>query len=488
MSTFSKGDGDKKTDGSTSAAGSLWVKYAKLGAGATAIGAAIAFVIQRYHIAAPSTYLVRTGLGMQRPQLIARSAMRWPLQRIDTIRMAPEPVRVVLDAMSEERIRFKLPGVFVVGVKDTPSALQKYSTVMIEMDAKRIEDTVKATITGILRVQAGTMPLNKIFNDRMAFQKEVVVQTNEQLDSYGMTVYSANLDDLQDMDDSNYFKSASERALKGAVAEARVAVAAAEQLGKVGEKKNDAETRTRTAEMEKDATIAENNRKREIAESAAALAVKRADYDKQIKVAEAEAKSAAEKRTNELQQQVEAARHQQQVEQRRATQLAEATVNAEALERKALGEANAKRTHAAAELYAQQCRANGVLANMTAQANGLGHLVEASGGSVERLTNWLMVERDMYKPLAEANAKALQGLKPKYTIWQRSGGADDDPIQKILTTLPHYLDTIQKQTGYNVLPQLFVPPGKGGNGFKAHKTDGSAPVAMSTGETTTSVV
>jgi len=143
---------------------------------------------------------------------------------------------------------------------------------------------------------------------------------------------------------------------------------------------------------------------------------------------------------------------------RRANQLAAATVEAEALERTALGLANAVRTKAAADQYAQECAAKGILATMDAQSTGLAKMVRSSGGSVAHLTNYLMVERNMYQPLAEANAKALQGLNPKYTIWQRGEGKDQDPIQSALATLPHYLDAIKKQTGYTMLDKFFTPP------------------------------
>lgn len=54
--------------------------------------------------------------------------------------------------------------------------------------------------------------------------------------------------------------------------------------------------------------------------------------------------------------------------------------------------------------------------------------------------------------LSESNAKAIQGLEPKISVWNTgSGGADGaggaGPIGQIFKNLPPLIDTIYTQTG-----------------------------------------
>ena len=66
----------------------------------------------------------------------------------------------------------------------------------------------------------------------------------------------------------------------------------------------------------------------------------------------------------------------------------------------------------------------------------------------------MMIKDNVYEKLALANAKAINGLQPKITIWNTgdqngSGNAMDAsaPIRNIMTSLPPLLSTINEQTG-----------------------------------------
>ena len=70
--------------------------------------------------------------------------------------------------------------------------------------------------------------------------------------------------------------------------------------------------------------------------------------------------------------------------------------------------------------------------------------------------SYLMLQSNQFTQLAEINAKAINGLNPQITIWNtgnNEGGATDI-IRNIMQAVPPLLDTIQKQTGYNILPSL----------------------------------
>ena len=75
-------------------------------------------------------------------------------------------------------------------------------------------------------------------------------------------------------------------------------------------------------------------------------------------------------------------------------------------------------------------------------------LGQALGGPSGLLT-YLMMKDNQYEKLALANAKAVQGLSPKITVWNTGGDAESSlsPIHNIMQSLPPLLSTIQDQTG-----------------------------------------
>jgi flotillin len=72
---------------------------------------------------------------------------------------------------------------------------------------------------------------------------------------------------------------------------------------------------------------------------------------------------------------------------------------------------------------------------------------------MDHALRYLMVERNMYQDLAESNAKALQGLSPKISLWNTGGSAADGGkggfggLGGIMQSLPPLVDTIEDQTG-----------------------------------------
>ena len=88
-----------------------------------------------------------------------------------------------------------------------------------------------------------------------------------------------------------------------------------------------------------------------------------------------------------------------------------------------------------------------------------------------------MVERNMYQDLAEANAKALQGLNPKISLWN-TGGADGGGgaaggfggLGSIMQSLPPLVDTIEDQTGLQ--PPKWMFSGRTGQGQVGSKEEG----------------
>ena len=74
----------------------------------------------------------------------------------------------------------------------------------------------------------------------------------------------------------------------------------------------------------------------------------------------------------------------------------------------------------------------------------LGHALGGPSG----LLTYFMLKDNQYEKLALANAKAVQGLSPKITVWNTGENAESSsPVHNIIKSLPPLLSTIQDQTG-----------------------------------------
>jgi len=115
-------------------------------------------------------------------------------------------------------------------------------------------------------------------------------------------------------------------------------------------------------------------------------------------------------------------------------------------------------------LYAKMKEAEGIQAVYEAQAEGLKRIVATFQGDNRALLNYLMIEKEMYPKLADASARAIQGLNPKITIWNTGndaeGGANPfNSISNIAKSIPPIIQTIEQQTGL-ALPDWLVKQNK----------------------------
>ena len=78
-------------------------------------------------------------------------------------------------------------------------------------------------------------------------------------------------------------------------------------------------------------------------------------------------------------------------------------------------------------------------------------MAEVLGGP-QGLLQYIMLENGTHEKLALANAKAINGLQPKVTVWntgEGSSGSNDGmgAIRNIMQSLPPLFSTINDQTG-----------------------------------------
>lgn len=243
----------------------------------------------------------------------------------------------------------------------------------------------------------------------------------------------------------------------------------------------------------------ENERKQQMEQSTKDLNIARIDFQRQVEIAKAEGSAASEMRKADLEAEVqrkialeqqerlrkdtlapaivqyeveakkaetertktiiaaEAARSQQAISAEADKLTAQLKAEAEAITVKTLAAAEAERIRAIAEasLLQDLKKAEGQLAIAQAQAQGFERLVEAFGGNSGLALTALMIEKGLIKDVAESQAKALQGLNPKITVWSSNGDEASQALRGVVQSIPPLLQTIKDQTGMDIFPQVF---------------------------------
>eukprot|EP01086_Lenisia_limosa_P007064 TRINITY_DN26406_c0_g1_i1.p1 TRINITY_DN26406_c0_g1~~TRINITY_DN26406_c0_g1_i1.p1 ORF type:complete len:461 (+),score=158.24 TRINITY_DN26406_c0_g1_i1:87-1469(+) len=423
----------------------------------------VLYLFSRYIVCAPSQYAVFTGL-MIKDMSIAKKGFRMPFQKVSYVDMKPHNYSFQLVNMSKEMVEFELPVSFTIGPckpdPKRPEAFKNYALMMSKMQPEEVQNTVLGVIQGEFRVLCASLTIMEIFSDKDKFRKNVNTRIQADLDLFGLVIFNANIEEMSDMQGSEYFKYRRMKALEGAVNDSRVEVAEARRRGDIGEKEKQAQARKEVARIEADAVASENERKIKVSESNMELSVARADYKKKSDVADIEGKTAAMIRKAELDVQLEQKRQQAEIEKARANLMSRARVQAEvdvteadgkakAEIKLAEGNAGAKKLEAEAELYRLSRIAEANRTELEAQAAGLEAIMAASKNNPQLAQFSLGLKANLYPTLAKYSAEAIKGLNPRVTIWNTGGepGKTDPmaPIRGLAASLPPMMDMLQGQ-------------------------------------------
>lgn len=428
---------------------------------ASAIGIGLlGFALSRYKTSRSNEWLVRTGLGIEDIQ-IGKKFVQWPFQNIESVNMIPVSYKYKINAMSREKMNFEFPTVFTVGPKNDVESLTKYSRYLLNQSTEDFDRLIEGIFEGESRTAASNLPIEDIFTGRTNFKNEIVRKVQEHIDQFGLEIYNANIEELKDSDSSNYFTSLAQKIKAEAENRAKVEVAEQNKLGEIGSKEREGETRQRTSIIESDTTLVENQRQQEILKSNAELEKIRAEQDLIIRQATIKAENEALITKMTMEKEVEIKRSLMELEKQRASDLSSTQVKAEMEAKKAEGESNStkikadallysEQKNAEAKLYAKQKEAEGINAVYSAQADGFKKLIDSFGGNPQALISYTMMDKGVYEKLAESNAKAIQGLNPKITVWTHDASKAMDPIQNLARGVIPMLDTIEEQTGYKL--------------------------------------
>lgn len=438
-----------------------------MGSAAALVGVA-GFCALRYKVALPNQRLVRTGLGIKGMH-ISQKCVHWPFQQLRVLDLTPFTVKVRVMAMSKKRIDISLPTVWTLApdartlvqinesktVKDV-SPLQRYATRLMTMTEAERAHFFEQYIQGEARIIAGNMDLEDLASNRTQVQKELRDKLAVDFEEVGVHILNGNIEDLHDTDGQKYFEQIRQKALREAESAAKVATAEAERTGNVGKAEADAKSQIDVAKHKREALVAENLQKEQEWTSKAKLQEVQSDAERRMAIAKAFQQAEAEKKTNELQKGVEEARLEQRLAKERAENLSTIKIDAEGVLAKAKGEADAQVALAKALLEAERMRAAGIQSVLEAQAAGLQRLREAAGGTMSDLTAYLFYERKGPEQVTSSFGEAVRDMKPHITVWNRDNekGAGQ-AVTDFLGMMPHFLTAMGKQTGFQILPQLF---------------------------------
>lgn len=430
----------------------------------------LGFVLTRYKTSRSNEWLVRTGLAIEDIQ-IGKKFVKWPYQNIETINMIPVSYSFQINAMSMEKMSFIFPAVFTVGPRNDEKSLKKYSRYLLNQPTGDFDKLIEGIFEGESRTAASNLPIEDIFTGRTKFKNEIVGKVQEHIDQFGLEIFNANIEELQDSNSSNYFSSLSQKIKAEAENRAKVEVAEQNKLGEIGSKEREGETRQKVSIIESDTTLVENQRQQEILKSNAELEKIRSEQILIMEQASIKAKNEALITKMTMEKEVEVKRSLMELEKQRATDLSSTQVRAEMEAKKAEGESNSNKIKADAllyleqkkaegELYAKQKEAEGINAVYSAQAEGFKKLIDSFGGNPQALISYTMMDKGIYEKLAESNAKAIQGLNPKITVWTHDASKGMEPIQNLARGIIPMLDTIESQTGYK-LPEWIMNKSSG---------------------------
>ncbi|KAL1346956.1 hypothetical protein HN51_020489 [Arachis hypogaea] len=466
-----------------------------------------------FKVANASEYLVITGAGIKDVKL-AKKAWVFPWQSCTTLDLSPVNYTFELQAMSAEKLPFKLPSVFTIGPRvDDHESLLKYAKLLSTHDklSNHVNDLVQGVIEGETRVLAASMTMDEIFKGTKEFKQGVFEKVQLELNQFGLLIYNANVKQLVDVPGHEYFSYLGKKTQMEAANQAKVDVAEAKKKGEVGAKLREGETLQNAAKIDAETKIIatqkkgegdkeeinvrtsvkvfENSKEAEVAEANAELARKKAEWSKVAKLAEMEATKAVSLREAELQGEVERMNAKARTEKLRADYLTQASVEyetkaqeanwelykkqkeaeavlfqkekeAEAQKKLAEAEFFARQQAADAQLYAKKKEAEGLMALGKAQGAYLKTLHEALGGNYAALRDYLMIERGMYQEIARINGDAVRGLKPNISIWTNGNGEGGDggsalkEVAGVYKMLPPLFKTVEEQTG--MLPPAWM--------------------------------
>ncbi|MDF2699433.1 MAG: yqiK [Haloplasmataceae bacterium] len=426
-------------------------------------------VMSRYRRCPADKILViygRVGKGKEGDTRSARcihggAAFVWPIiQDYQYMDLKPMSIEVNLtNALSKQNIRVDVPSRFTVGISTEIGVMQNAAERLLALTHNDIKALAQDILFGQLRLVIATMDIEEINSDRDKFLSYVSKNVEQELKKIGLKLINVNVTDIKD--ESGYIEALGKEAAAKAINDARKTVAEKTRDGSIGEANAKQDERVKVAEANATAVEGENRSRILIANSEATRREKAAESERIAIAAEKVQAAKALEESYSAEEDAERARAKRE----RATQEADAIVNAEIEKQKveiaAEAEAERIRRHAKGEadaiLYKMQAQADGINEILSKQAAGFEKLINAANNDPQAAV--LLMITDKLPELVRTQVEAIKNIKiDKVTVWDSLGGNGDDTtstakfLSGMLKSIPPF-DDVFKMAGLE-LPKI----------------------------------
>lgn len=384
----------------------------------------VLYLIKYYKVAAADEKIVVTGPFTKNEMDIKKTALILPFQKYKFISNQAHSISTHVSAMTKEKIPFDMPMYFTICTDDSSDqSLSLFAKKFGNLEQYEINKTIESVVHGEARLLTGGMEVEHIFNNREIFKNNITSKIQECLTPFGINVDNVNIGELNDSKGSDYFKNLRERALQKAQREANVATAEHTFNADSEKKEFEVESRKKICSSESQAVETENINQQHIVKSQTLLKILQANQAKDAELAKLEAEAISKKREIDLKKEIEEKRRDQMIEQQKADQLSKSIVDKDTLiveteakvtQIKMLAEVHLLKVklEADAKFYEKQKEAEGELTFQTARAEGLKRNIEASGGTINDLQQYIMVEERQHVDIAKEFANSVKGMNP----------------------------------------------------------------------------
>ena len=365
------------------------------------------------------------GTGESARCLHGGGALVWPIiQGYAFLDLTPISIEIKLQgALSQQNIRVNTPATFTVGISTEPGVMQNAAERMLGLSLSEVENLARDIIFGQMRVVIATMPIEEINTDREKLITNITESLEIELRKVGLRLINVNIQDITD--ESGYIDALGREAAARAINEAKIKVSQQERDGDIGSAEAQRERRIKVASANATATEGENTAKVTVARSDSERRQKEAEAERLANAAERVTQARVEEESFAAEATAEVAR----AERDKASQHADIVVPAE-VERarvRTLAEAEADRIRfvqggeADGQRLRMEAEAMGILALLTRRAQGLGELVDRTGGEAQLAA--LMLIAEQLPALVAEQVKAISNLKiDQVTVWDSGGG------------------------------------------------------------------
>ena len=292
----------------------------------------ILFIALGYVKAPPDTAIIISGLGKKPRIYVGKAGIRSPfLERMDKLLLKQISIDIKTDDYipTQDFINIKVDAVAKVHVD--MSKIDLAMTNFLNKTEEEIIADLQDTLQGNMREIIGTMSLKEICNDRNTFGNKVKESATPDMSSLGIEILSCNIQSIsdrnnliEDMGMDNTSKIKKEAAIAKAQSEKDIAVAEAEAL----KASNDARVKSETEIAERNNELAIKQAELKIssdakkAEADAAYKIQEQEQRRTIEVSSMKADIAKQQQEKELKRiEADAAYKIQEQEQRRTIEV-----------------------------------------------------------------------------------------------------------------------------------------------------------------------